>query len=506
MASTDPLKKILRALNTLNRDVHKFFTDNDVNKKTIQNSLKTDKNISTKTRNYFQKYIPSPWHGYNFEKLDPNLQDWLIRNSTNRNSKAVRDSFASILLLEHLTETPQDPAALENSDYIGQLQNTSLPFHDPKKQIDYWKKLHQQVRKSVRTHFFQRLRPGDYPLFDLSFLELTSTKIERLTCNLEGDSTPPESSDSAFAKKACSGPQAHDNPSFALTGFSDVNGHLSIKLQWTRYFTSLEQHDAYFMQSIYSFGSLSENKKIADLAERVAFVLRNNEFPTKPILGVTTAIAFKRDKHGPYWTFVQLKEGGASRIPESHLSPSFVHQPTTPMRHSLQDEANDIEFHIRRELIEEIFNFPEHAHSDFACYREIVNNHFAIRSLDALIEVNLAELSFHGLIMDTQRAKFELVYVLRIDDPAWFTSVGQHIRENQEAIRGGMVLAPFTPEGVHQALTGQLTYSKPIRRMCAPGQAGLTAAIRHLKKRNDPFLHDVQIGRISHSRFDLAPS
>lgn len=506
--ASDSMKKILQTLFRMKPSVEQFFKAELSNKKksigpkTIENAFSSSNGLSPRTLLFFETYIPNPVKDYSFSKLAEKLKKF-IEIEPNQRTR-VKKEFATFLAEAHTGNVQNTDEQLTTFDYIGRLQDPNLPFHDPGRQQKFWDQLLDAIKNAFRVDQtialtrpqFKSVNAGNFSRFEVSFLEVVRFNAQTaLVCQLGGDSTPDGPSTTEFAIKASQGRAVHDNPSFGVAGFAqNQQDQWTVELRWTTYLRSLEYHDAFYMQAIYAFGTKLENDKFKALAQNVARILRTKfSNHTLPILGVTTAIAFKRESGGPYWTFVQLKEGGTSRIPESHLTPSFVHQPATMMKRSLHDEVSDIEFHIYRELIEEIFNYPENIHSDFAFYRQLVEKHFAIAHLKQLIASNQACLHCHSLVLDMHRAKFELIYVLRIDDPAWFAAIGQHVNANQEAIKGGVVLAPLDAQGIHEALTGGLTYSKPVRRMCSPGQAGLVAAIEHLKSRHDPHVENVAI-------------
>lgn len=503
----ESMKKILLALHAIHPDVINYFIiENkiiDHNKdaiknyksptdRTIKNSFNRSNGLSPNTFAFFCSYVPNPGLDCTYECLSTGLRKSIVDGW--RGGGDVSSAFSAALAKIIANPSVDHSLVLNDSNYIGHLQDQHLPFHESTKQKYFFNKIKCSIERVTGIKLPSVCINGD-PVFDCSFIDAPGVErpVVEVSCTLNGPATPPDASVSEFASKAKSGPHAHDNPSFGVSGYTTNKGRLLINVCWTTYFRSLEIHDAHYMQAIYSCGTDVEDRKIDALSKNIARVLRDKGNCSHPILGVTTAVVFKRQSDGPYWTFVQLKEGGASRIPESHLTPSFVHQPATKMKRSLLREVADIEFHIYRELLEEIFNFPENIHSDFDFYKQIVNRHFAIKSINGLIEKKQAELFCHGLVLDAHRAKFELVYVLRIDDPIWFAEIGQHIEANQEAIKGGVVLAPLDAEGVVQTLAGQLTHSKPVRRMCSPGQAGLVAAIEHLKNRQDPHLKTVSI-------------
>lgn len=489
-------------------DVVQYFksksraSDIKISEKTIKNSFFSSHGLSPNTQLFFQTYIPSAVKEYSFSSFSEELR-LFIDKDINRHAETVQQ-FDKHLAEAHRGDMQSTAAQLTTFNYIGQLQNPTLAFHNPVRQPEFWGQLLSAVKSAFKADLglgtrllFKSVKPGHFPAFEVSFLEVAKfngNAQAALVCQLGGELTPDGPSATEFALKASQGRAVHDSPSFGVAGLAmSQQGQCTVDLRWTTYLRSLESHDAFYMQAIYAFGTNMEEKKLKDLTENVTGILRTRGSISKPILGVTTAIVFKRDLDGPYWTFVQLKDGGASRIPEAHLTPSFVHQPVTKMKRSLPDEVSDIEFHIYRELIEEIFNFPENIHSDFTFYRQLVEDHFAISHIKQLISRSLAGLQLSKLILDMHRAKFELIYVLRIDDPAWFAAIGQHIQANHEAIKGGVVLAPLDAQGIHEALTGTLTYSKPARRMCSPGQAALLAAIEHLKSRHDPHVKNVVI-------------
>lgn len=506
--NSNSTKKILLTLHRMNPNIVHFFKEKlrlkeiKINPKTIDNAFLSLHQLSPKTLNFFQAYIPTSVKEYSFSNLTEELR-LFIENDHHRHADAAQQ-FATLLTEVHAGDVQNTNEQLTTFDYIGQLQDPNLPFHDPNRQQKFWDQLLDAIKNAFRVDQtialtrpqFKSVNAGNFSRFEVSFLEVVRFNAQTaVVCQLGGDSTPDGPSTTEFAIKASQGRAVHDNPSFGVAGFAQNHqDQWTVELRWTTYLRSLEYHDAFYMQAIYAFGTKLENDKFKALAQNVARILRTKfSNHTLPILGVTTAVVFKREPDGPYWTFVQLKEGGTSRIPESHLTPSSVHQPATMMKRSLPDEVSDIEFHIYRELIEEIFNYPENIHSDFALYRQLVEKHFVIAHLKQLIASNQACLHCHSLVLDMHRAKFELIYVLRIDDPAWFAAIGQHVHANQEAIKGGVVLAPLDAQGIHDALTGALTYSKPVRRMCSPGQAGLVAAIEHLKSRHDPHVENVAI-------------
>ena len=499
------LKSILFALNKVIPNINSFFRDNindqEISSVTINNALKNKtKALSNKTQNFFMQYIEKWDNKESIPSLHADLKEWI-----NKYHSSTSGNWESDLLKECNNDISSSPKYskidLTNSSYIGKLQDNNLPFHNLEIQKIFWDKIRRKIieKNSQQSfnHVINELHPGQR--FDLAYIKIAPNKpINNLplhvTCKLNDDMEPPDADVSLFTAMAMKGPNAHDSPSFGVCGYEFKSGNLYVNLKWTTYFRSLQGHDAFFMSAVYACGSTDETQIIEALSERVNYVLRNKGENTRPILGVTTAVVFRRDEPGDrYWTFVQLKEGGASRIPESHLTPSFVHQPVTRMRRSLCDEVEDIEFHIYRELIEEIFNFPEQMHSDFSVYKKIVYSHFAIESIKELIANKKAELIFDGLAFDIHRAKYELIYVLRIDDSNWFERTSKRIEANYEAIKTGVVLAPLDVNGVFEILNGNLTYGKPYRRMCAPGQAGLIAAVKHLKKCGNRCLENIQI-------------
>ena len=513
------LKFILTFLYCTNEDIYRFFREENnkitkeknitkLDQKTIETALtKQDGSFKSNTEKFFKHYIKN-WQkneDHLSVELHPDLIDCLKRQSQNNYSiksepgqkeeLIINISSAEKLLTEKFSKND-----LNNSNYIGKLQDEQLPFHDAVNQKKFWSKIHKIITTINPKRNFQYITHNSdkNQKFNLSFIKIEPINPSNhlnVECTLIGEEEPLGADESEFTSMAKKGPNAHDNPSFGLCGY-EINGdNLNIHLRWTTYFRSLRMHDSFFMSAIYACGGSDEDKTMSAVANTVNTVLRNTGKLSKPILGVTTAVVFKREEPemDRFWTFVQLKEGGASRIAESHLTPSFVHQPATKMRRSLRDEVSDIEFHIYRELIEEIFNFPEQVHSDFSVYKKIVYGHFAIKSIQKLIENKEAELIFDGLVFDVHRAKYELTYVLRIDNTSWFDEAAEFMQGNYEAIKTGVVLAPLDANGVFEILNGRLTYGKPIRRLCAPGQAGLIAAVTHLKNRGDKYLKDIRI-------------
>ncbi len=515
MTQYSPLKKILMALHDVEPDIIGFFVaensskDNIFHPKTINNAFDPSKGMSKNLIAFFEKYIPQPHINYSYDSLIDKLK--LFMESHNRDNSQIREKFSNAL--KHGAQK-EHTHIIEESDYIGNMQDPELAFHDEEMQQMFFKKLRNAIRDEFRkqkllsnvfdhkpgvlNYQLESVKIGSSDSFELTYIEaaLVCAPLSQVSCALSGSMVPPPPSASSFAARAMR-PGVYDGASFGLCDFSLENNkginRLNIDLRWTTYFRSLEQCDAKYMTAIYAFGKQAEQASISKLVATGARVFENRGGSTLPILGVTTAVIFRRgDKKGPYWTFVQLKEGGASRIIESHLTPSFVSQPATRMMATLNDEAADIDFHIRRELIEEIFNFPENISPDYHQYKKTVNSHPAIQALDMLMDKGKAELFCHGLVFDIHRSKYELINVLRIDCPTWFDQISEHIRANHEAIANGVVLVPLTEEGVYQALTGTLTYTRPIRRMCSPGQAALAAAIQHLKKRDDENVQNIE--------------
>lgn len=495
------LKKILRVLQGMKQNSRGFFKnqpDKRISDKTIDNAFNSDKGINAATADFFGRYISESGPDFSYQCLDAQLRAFLEEGGKDANQCAREFAEA----LEKGSSTEHDEM-LNEGNYIGRLQDQNLPFHKAGAQVDFYQKLNRSVQSALGIPSVQI--KGIEGCFDLSFVDVARVAgpLSHVKCVFGGAETPPEPSTSRFAEKVKK-QGAFDNPSFGLREFvsDEKSGRLTIKLEWNTYLRSLESCDSRYMETIYAYGTPNEEKTIKNLAATAAHIFKHKGGGSLPILGVTTAIIFRRDNFGgPYWTLVQLKQGKGSNIAESHLTPSFVHQPATKMRHSLRAEAGDIEFHVKRELAEEIFDFPENAHTDYEYYKKIVNQHHAIQSLDDLMKAGKAQLWCYGLIFDIHRAKFELVNVLRIDDPGWFDQVAEKIKANHEAIPSGVVLAPLNAQGIHQALHGELTYTQPVRRLCSPAQSALWAGIEHLQSLEDPHVKDIRLVKSASSAY-----
>ena len=495
------MKDALAVLQEISPGVISFFQrkraeqGESINLKTLENAFKSDGGMHNATFEFFRKFILVSGNLFGYDNLSEDLREY-IKNSWGGSSD-IKVEFDSALETKRTAPAIDYASIFSDADYIGELQSETLKFHQLDIQKAFFKKLAEAIKKKI-NHPIQKIEMNGRDSFECSFIDIARQNMPTtgVKISLNNTAAPEKKELTSFIKKA-NPTNSPDRLSFALTKFVSANDALTLEVGWSTYFKSLENHDAFYMAAIYSYMTPAEDRKIAGLSDNVNRVFEKGGYINCHILGVTTAVIFKRNEEGPYWTFVQLKEGGPSRIAESHLAPSFVHQPVTQMKHSMMKEAEDIEFHIYRELIEEIFNFPEHLHPDFDSYKQLVAEHIAVKSIARLIEQNRAELFCSGLILDLHRAKYELIFILRIDDPSWYAEGARHIQANDEAIPGGVVLAPLNSDGVYQALNGDLTIEKmPIRRMCSPGQAGLVAAIRHLKERRDPHLDGVNVGQL----------
>lgn len=505
---SDQLLFTLQAIMRLDSSVEKFFVEKAmgcakhevITCKTIRQVCSGKRaTVRGKTLSFFQADIPFvsrvDLKEYPYKRLSNGLRSWIGANSRSHVSE-VESEFNKILNLDLQVVSEDVQGLIVSGDYIGRLQDNQLLFYQENGRgaDGFWGKLQGCVEELLKGCVFRKiafLEKGD--VFSCSFVEVHRfNKLTQLKFRLVGDAMPPNSPQSSFAKVVGGGMNLHANPSFGLHDFRFSETGFEVDVCWTTDISSLENHDAFLMQAIYAYGTDLQAVKMRSLALRACHVLNSRGKTTNPALGITAVVMFRRDaKDDRYWTFVQLKEGGSSRIPESHLTPSFYHRPATKIKRSLEDEVQDIEFHVFRKLAEEVFNLPEHLHSDYGFYRKIIFNHFAIRPLRECVENKMADLFCHGLIFDAHRSKFELVYVLRVDTPDWFLEVGDKIQENYEAVKGGVVIAPLDAEGVHEMMTGQLTYTKPTRRMCPPGQAGVVAAIEHLQALRNPHMKSV---------------
>lgn len=387
----------------------------------------------------------------------------------------------------------QKKELLVSGDYIGHLEDHNLAFyrfaHHPNS--SFYATLLNILQNAIPNIPLKCIHIGD-EIFKCFFIEVFNLfEYDKISIKIHFDeySCPPDSNvNTTFAKALIKArPGAFDGLSFGLNQAWQEDGVLHLRLVWCRYIDSLQRHDAYYMSSIFKYDPNSVNNELdnqVNLTKNILLNFKNGiSLSTNPVLGCTAAIAFKKKGDARFWTFVQIKGDWVTCIPELHLTPSFTHQSISNINTTLKKEAEDFEFHIYRELMEEIFDYKEKVTKDFYRYKEVIYSLRPINMIEQMRKNNTAFLNCEGLFFDVQRNKFELVYTLVITDEQWYKECMHLICGNHEAIPGGVITMPCDISNLNVLLTGKLT-NDIVRFLCAPGQAGLFCLLRRLEQQH----------------------